>query len=91
MTSHFDNLHLQSGRTIGEVVNGSITYPIQSWKAKYIIQKHSDGYALYILDEGAREAVLIESRILTFEDAKMAHFNHNIKRLRELINKKEIL
>lgn len=87
-TSHFDHLHLASGRMIKDIM----TYPIDTkYGYKYIIERHGRTYDVFYLDEGARTKILVASECEDLQEAKMKYLGHHWHHLHEMIQKGEFL
>lgn len=86
MTSHFEDLHLQSGRKIGDIM--SAKHVIKAYKGRYELEmdKSNHTWSLYFYpDDAPDEVVRVQTELLSLEDAKRAQIFHNVDRLKALV------
>ena len=83
MTSRFEDLHLITGRRIGDIMNGTVRYDgYQGW---YSLEpdKNRHTWSVYFHHEYKNCQIEVVARdLLTFRDAELAKSNHNIGRLK---------
>lgn len=86
MTSHFEDLHLQSGRKIGDIMQS--VYKIQSYKGHYELRMDEDTHLwsvfFYPMDT-PDEVVRVATGLNTVGDAKSAQIFHNVDRLKAIV------
>ena len=83
MTSHFDDIHLASGRKIGDIMNGTVRLDgYQGWYSlEPDLKRHT--WSVYFHREYKNcEVETVAKDLLTFRDAELAKMYHNIDRLK---------
>lgn len=86
LTSHFEELHLQSGRKIADIMSSKKV--IKAYKGHYELERddfdHSWSVYFYA-DDSPNEVLRVQTGLLSLEDAKRAQVFHNVDRLKAIV------
>lgn len=83
MTSHFEELHLQSGRKIGDIMDATVR--MDGYQGWYSLEpnKSTQTWSVYFHHQYKNcQTEVVATDLLTFRDAELAKSFHNIDRLK---------
>lgn len=86
MTSRFDELHLQSGRKIGDIMQK--VYKITAYRGYYSLEMNEVTHlwsVFFYPDDEPNEVIRVATDLNTARDAKNAQIFHNVDRLKAIV------
>lgn len=86
MTSHFKELHLQSGRQIKDIELRTVR--VDAYKGHYLLERsqYDHSWSVFFYPEGSElDVIRVQRGLLSLEDAKRAQLFHNIDRLKAAV------